>query len=579
MFSVFYLPLHLYLDRCLLLAFSLKMADCCKRCCVVPGCRYTFRLQLFRRRGVNLLLLYNLFFSVVYSFGVAQAANVPHYATSIVHVIGVCLFPVAGFLADIRYSRYKVIKVSMWLIWMTVVIQSGVAIVFYTRGMCANNEGSLCKGVAIFLQVLLTLGQAGFLSNIIQFSMDQFQEAPTAEITSFIVWYMWTGSFGIALAAIHNSCLCGIYKLVATLFFPMIFSLALCLDSFVSHWLVRDPVSHQNPYKMFFGVLRYAVKNKYPRLRSAFTYWEDKPYSRIDLAKDKYGGPFTTEQVEDVKIVLRILAMLTIACFGACLSNTLGGSYDAKVFHQLAGKDASTSSQYCSIEAVQSCVHLLAVKYSRLFAFFFFVPVHELVIYPLIRNYVAQMNSVAKFILGLLLLVLHYIALMIIEAVGFTDFPNKGKTCFLNKNNNQLLLNIKWYCVPELLRGISLLYIVWGCIEFICSQAPHNMKGLIFGLGYFLLGFFTLFANLLLLPVSLTVESWHPVPYGCGVWFYLCVTVFFLIFTLVCIIVFKKVYKMRRRDEDLHNRHIFAINYYSHYVQYNREMGTDNDTQ
>ena len=95
------------------------------------------------------------------------------------------------------------------------------------------------------------------------------------------------------------------------------------------------------------------------------------------------------------------------------------------------------------------------------------------------------------------------------------------------------------------------------------------MKGLLIGFMYFIFGLSVLFTTLLLLPVFFTVENWHPVPYGCGVWFYLCVTVFFLVFTLVCIIVFKKVYKMRRRDEDLHNRHIFAINYYSHYIQYN----------
>jgi len=49
---------------------------------------------------------------------------------------------------------------------------------------------------------------------------------------------------------------------------------------------------------------------KYPRQRSAFTYWEDKIPSRIDLAKSKYGGPFTTEQVEDVKTFFRILVII-----------------------------------------------------------------------------------------------------------------------------------------------------------------------------------------------------------------------------------------------------------------------------
>ena len=92
------------------------------------------------------------------------------------------------------------------------------------------------------------------------------------------------------------------------------------------------------------------------------------------------------------------------------------------------------------------------------------------------------------------------------------------------------------------------------------------MKWLLIGFIYFIYCLSVLFTTLLLFPVFITAENWHPVPYGCGVWFYLCVTVFFLVYTLVCIIVLKKVYKMRRRDEDLHNRHTFTINYYSHYI-------------
>ena len=521
---------------------------------------------------MNLLLLYNLLTVTVLFF---RPADISTHVVGIYYGLGVCVFPIAGCLADLCYGRYKLIKISMWLIWVSVVLQTAMSVVFSAMGMLDGPGSSLSKWVAIGLMVPMALGLAGFLSNIIQFGMDQLQDAPTTEITSFIVWYIWTWVFSLIFGVIWSSCLCGAYKLVATLVFPTSVGLALCLDGFFNHWLVKEPVC-TNPFRLFFGVLRYAVKNKYPRQRSAFTYWEDKPYSRIDLAKDKYGGPFTTEQVEDVKIVLRILAVLMIACSGMGMSFAVAGNTD-KVFYDLSGAEEKNSSHNCSNETMQSRILLLVMKYFRFFVFLFYIPVHEIVIYPAFRNYVIQMNSVMKFILGVFLLVLHYTSLLIIEAVGYTDFPDQNSTCFLKEKKNRLPLSFRWYCIPELFRGLSLLYVAWGGIEFICSQAPYNIKGVLLGFVYFLLGSFYLFSFLLLLPVSLTVESWHPVPYGCGVWFYLCVTVFFLVFILVCIIVSKKVYKMRRRDEDLHNRHIFAINYYSHYVQYNKEMhvGTD----
>ena len=47
-----------------------------------------------------------------------------------------------------------------------------------------------------------------------------------------------------------------------------------------------------------------------PVQRSALTYWENKLPSRIDFGKRKYGSPFTTEEVEDVKTFLQLCLLL-----------------------------------------------------------------------------------------------------------------------------------------------------------------------------------------------------------------------------------------------------------------------------
>ena len=63
----------------------------------------------------------------------------------------------------------------------------------------------------------------------------------------------------------------------------------------------------EHPLKLIYNVLKYAWKHKCPENRSAFTYWEDDIPSRIDLGKNKYGGPFTTEEVEDTKTFFSII--------------------------------------------------------------------------------------------------------------------------------------------------------------------------------------------------------------------------------------------------------------------------------
>ena len=77
------------------------------------------------------------------------------------------------------------------------------------------------------------------------------------------------------------------------------------------HWLdtTRNIV---NPFKLIGQVLNYPRKNKYPKNRSALTYWEEDYPSRLDLSNEKYGGPFSVEQVEDVKTVLRLIPLIVV---------------------------------------------------------------------------------------------------------------------------------------------------------------------------------------------------------------------------------------------------------------------------
>ena len=71
-------------------------------------------------------------------------------------------------------------------------------------------------------------------------------------------------------------------------------------------------IEHINtdPYKLVYEVTKFACQHKHPICRSAFTYCEDELPSRLDLGKSKYGGPFTTEEVEDVKVFYEILKVM-----------------------------------------------------------------------------------------------------------------------------------------------------------------------------------------------------------------------------------------------------------------------------
>jgi hypothetical protein len=86
----------------------------------------------------------------------------------------------------------------------------------------------------------------------------------------------------------------------------LLLGVTLCIQRYKRRWFLTDSGS-KNPYKLVYRVLKFAKDHTNPIRRSAFTYCEDELPSRLDLGKEKYGGPFTTEQVEDVKAFLGIL--------------------------------------------------------------------------------------------------------------------------------------------------------------------------------------------------------------------------------------------------------------------------------
>ena len=162
----------------------------------------------------------------------------------------------------------------------------------------------------------MAIGFGGYQANVVQLAIDQLHDASTAEIKSFINWYVWAAIGGGMLEHLAIPCITtseenkNIFRLTIIC---ICLSIALILNSFCSHWLVKEPIG-QNPFKLVYKVIKYAIRTKCPRCRSAFTYCEDNLPSRIDFGKSKYGGPFTIKQVEDIKTFLRLLPIHLVGC-------------------------------------------------------------------------------------------------------------------------------------------------------------------------------------------------------------------------------------------------------------------------
>ena len=96
------------------------------------------------------------------------------------------------------------------------------------------------------------------------------------------------------------------------------------------HHLFTELVCHTNPVKQIVKVLSFTAQHKQPVKCSAFTYGE-LPRYRSDLGKERYGGPFTTEQVEDVTRFGRFFLIL-LTLFGVLYVKTLMNNWEKYIF-------------------------------------------------------------------------------------------------------------------------------------------------------------------------------------------------------------------------------------------------------
>ena len=383
-------------------------------------------------------------------------------------------------------------------------------------------------------------------------------------------------SLAISISLISNICFCSLYTDSIYLLIPATFCTASVICGFFfSKWIVEEPVK-TNPIKQIYQVLKYAAKNKYPRLRSAFTYWEDKPYSRIDLGKSKYGGPFTTEQVEDVKTFFRVLLLVISSLPLTCLTFVVLLINMNKVYLQFDNNHSSVSCQYNSLaEYLDFFNQNNAVQYFSGFFIVIFFPVGRL-LFHLLKCPLYCVSFYVKFFVGGIFFLIYSLLSFSLEITAIEMSHSQNGTCLFNTpsglpQQQPLNLNVNWLLLPQFFLGISIFLMVTSSNQFIAAQAPYALRGFLIGLWYSFEGISYGLAIGGVIGVTKATEQYFKTSLQaskCGIWYFGILSG--LVFLIICgYLVILKCYTPRRRDEELHNKQKFAIEYFEKYISYN----------
>lgn len=589
-----------------LCTFKLQAAVCCNcltvDCKCIRSCRKTYRRYFFVSKALYLVLLLNILFSAALYGVTSEVLKIiigPEFVLArnlVIHGVTRVLFPVAGHVADTYVGRHNVIRFSLWIAWVGFAVMS----VSFSTDRLDDHINATNRFVILPISfTLLSISYVCFMSNIILFGMDQLQGASHVHYCSFFCWWYWTLNVGVIVVNLSQYCTDKVEMSVTIQAGIGIFcvSAAIILDALLKHWFVIEPCStNGNPLQQIAKILRHiATSPKTQRVPSAVRHELDMGHlSRLDLAKLRYGGKYATEEVEDVKTFFRMVVLLCSVGFPvfsyAGVSKIHLSSYIIhtasicilllQVFGTMGLLVAHMNNTIASIDFQTALCGVEFTLTDGISAILLltFIPFLDLLAVPFLRH---RNPSILKRLgIGATLAFLSMLTVFLMEGIG-KHTPGDRVCMFNTEEPGKLEVNAHWVVLPLAIVTLAEIYIyipskhfpfsngitirenyIYSLMfnydalppigfEFICAQAPYNMRGLLVGLFFSIQGLFSLIS--ILLQYTFSQHAVYSYPFqgktglSCGFWYYF-ILVLISFLGLLLYFLAAHTYKQRQRD-------------------------------
>ena len=388
------------------------------------------------------------------------------------------------------------------------------------------------------------------MANTIQFGVEQLADAPSVEVTRFIRWAGWTWFLGSVIGATVSS-----FQGLSYILYPTIVTLAISTDLLCNNWLDKQTLPVGNYLLKIAKMLLYVKKHHYPTIMAP-NDWDVRSSARLDVAKHEYGGPFTSEEVEDVKSFLRILVIIVVCSFFIGLYQPTFQLY-YPLFGELMQKKYGASNQdlplgerFTKLSCIYSGDLLMVVC----------IPFFEFIIKPLLKRR-CSVTILQKLLLGVVFanLSVASMAAIALSAEFANNEPTNATACSIATSFNDVSLDYHWMVIPYALDSAMEFMLLTSAIEFICAQGPYSSKSLIFGVLYGCLGFFSITGFLVSAGLKKIINKWLFRPVGCGFWYFFLLETLLLFMLLICALLVKCYKKRNRQDK---SDYLFAVHNY-----------------
>ena len=153
---------------------------------------------------------------------------------------------------------------------------------------------------------------------------------------------------------------------------------------------------------------------------------------------------------------------------------------------------------------------------------------------------------------------------MVLDIVNqHSHLENSNTTSIFSMGNGTLptVLDYRWTAIPYFLNSMSNSLLGIGSVEFIASQVPYSMRGLIIGACYSIMFLSALVTMAISTPFTENLSTRGNGIISSRFWYGLLLLLIDIVVGIMLAVALK-LYKKRKRDDVLPNEHVFAERYY-----------------
>ena len=428
----------------------------------------------------------------------------------------------------------------------------------------------LIFGLPILFGILLIICSfVAFSASVIQYGVDQLvHDVHSEDITLYICWYVWTVYLAEFMIEILYTLLGPFFMWsnfgILMIVLPTMIGIPFCIKNYKRQWIFVDSkLQDQNPYKLAYQVIRSVTNRQNIDHLHNFNHSDNDlelPSSRLDVGEENNGGPFkevkSSLQIVCILLTLGPTLMVDIAV-RELLPNLMFHMDKYGLFNSALDQHIYQETQYDLLKSLISSGVLTPLTVLVL------LPIYIILLRPYIYDYVP--GALKRIGIGMAFILLSALCTLSMDTYGHVQGIN-STVCFFNDDYydywydyrydldipiETLPISSYFLTIQSILNAIGYMLLYISTFEFICTQSPQPMKGLLICSFFAIKGAFRLLGVVVIFAPFTQWKLHYAFP-SCGFAYYVVNAVLVLAGMVVFTIVAKKYRYQGEPDHEDH---------------------------